>query len=226
MDHGNSNDTFSSRESQPEPNIQPNTSPDPEHQKPTDSEELPPEEKTDAEPSTPETDSTAQILKTLVELKSSFDAKFKFDQYKENIINRLHAELQQYKDDLYSRILQPLLHDLIRLHDDLDSMIQFYQTQSAETEPARMFTLLQDFKQQVLDILEKHDVFTFTSLAEQFDPKTQQIVRTIPSPRKAQGGLIHRRLRTGFKRHERIIRPEGVEVVVYQMKSPIKRKRA
>ena len=43
---------------------------------------------------------------------------------RERVVDRLHAELQEYKQDLLLKVQRPIFIDLIQLHDDIGKMIE------------------------------------------------------------------------------------------------------
>ena len=88
-----------------------------------------------ARPSVPAADSTPRImaaisqLGTLVEhrfasLQTLFDREVRAEATRERIVDRLHAELQEYKQDLLLKVQRPIFIDLIQLHDDIGKMIE------------------------------------------------------------------------------------------------------
>ena len=68
-------------------------------------------------------------LGTLVEhrlagLQTLFERGYRAETTRERIVDRLHAELQEYKQDLLLRVQRPIFIDLIQLHDDIGKMIE------------------------------------------------------------------------------------------------------
>ena len=48
-----------------------------------------------------------------------FEREIRAEATREKVVDRLHAELQEYKQDLLLNILRPVFIDLIQLHDDI-----------------------------------------------------------------------------------------------------------
>ena len=55
-------------------------------------------------------------------LRSTFEREVRTEAGRERILDRLHAELQEYKQDLLLKIQRPIFLDLIQLHDDVGKM--------------------------------------------------------------------------------------------------------
>src|SRR4029079_9656874 len=77
---------------------------------------------------------TARVLEAIVGLESRidqrlgglqslFDREIRAEATSERIVDRLHAELQDYKQDLLLKVQRPIFVDLIQLHDDIGKMI-------------------------------------------------------------------------------------------------------
>ncbi len=67
-----------------------------------------------------------------------------------------------------------------------------------------------------MDILEKHDVYAFKSPNTSFDSKQQQAMKIIETDNSEQNLNVKKHLRLGFKRNDKVIRPERVEVFKYR----------
>src|SRR5262249_13351596 len=56
-------------------------------------------------------------------LQAQFDREVRAESTREKVVDRLHAELQEYKQDLLLGVLRPVFVDLIQLHDDIGKMV-------------------------------------------------------------------------------------------------------
>jgi len=62
-----------------------------------------------------------------------FESKLLNDAAKDEIIARLHKELQGYKDDMLRKILKPVFMDIIMLADNMKSLVSRYE-ETPETD--------------------------------------------------------------------------------------------
>lgn len=150
-----------------------------------------------------------QILQKLNLLQSDFEAKIKYDSSRERMVDRLHSELQSYKDDMIFSIKKPIFIDLIKLYDTLAKSVQSHQSQP---QIAQEF---QEFQEDVVDILYRHSVEPFKSENDKFNPKQQQALKRVITDDQTQHLQIARRIRPGFIYENKIIRAELVTVYVY-----------
>ena len=138
-------------------------------------------------------------------LQSSFERELRAESSREKIVDRLHAELQEYKDDLLLKVTRPIFIDLIQLHDDMGKMAD-------SVGEDRASGLLRDFQRGVEDILYRQGVEPFEHPGDAFDPKRQRAVSTVPADDPMLGKTIAARIRKGFASGEKVIRPELVSV--------------
>jgi molecular chaperone GrpE (heat shock protein) len=71
--------------------------------------------------------------------------------------------------------------------------------------------ILEQFRQDVDDLLERQGAKPFVCPGDRFDPTQQSVKRSRPADNFADAGRVIQRLRPGFRYHEKVIlRPEEV----------------
>jgi molecular chaperone GrpE len=185
--------------------------------------DIPPQDRGEiARPPESAADSTPRIfaaisqLGTLVEhrlagLQTLFEREIRAEATRERIVDRLHAELQEYKQDLLLKVQRPIFIDLIQLHDDIGKMIE---SQPAD-EPDRATAIrgtLESIRAAIEDILYRQGVEPFQNEGEDFDPRRQRSVTTVSTDDRERNKTIAGRLRSGFQAGDKVIRPEIVSV--------------
>ena len=151
------------------------------------------------------------VEQRLSTLQSLFDREVRAEATRERIVDRLHAELQEYKQDLLLKVQQPIFIDLIQLHDDIGKMIEAQPAEDADQAAAVRGTL-ESIRTAILDILYRQGVEPFQTEGDEFDPRRQRAVTTVPVDEPGQNRTIAGRLRPGFQAGEKIIRAEMVSV--------------
>jgi molecular chaperone GrpE len=144
--------------------------------------------------------------KRLDSLQSAFDREIRAESTREKVVDRLHAELQEYKNDLLLNVLRPVFVDLIQLHDDIGKIV----ATQAEDTPA--LDLMRGFQQGIEDILYRQGVEPFEVEDDAFDPRRQRAFSTVPTEDPGLNKRVAGRLRKGFRIGEKVIRPEIVSV--------------
>lgn len=146
-------------------------------------------------------------------LQAAIDREGRAEANREKVVDRLHAELQEYKNDLLRSLLRPVFIDLIQLHDDIGKVVA---TQASGEDSGRLIDLLRGFQQGVEDILYRQGVETFEADGDAFDPRRQRAFATRPTDDPALNKQVAARLRKGFRSGEKVIRPEIVSVYAVQ----------
>jgi len=149
-------------------------------------------------------------------LDAKFDLKVRDDTVQKAILDRLHGEVQEYKTDLVLQMLKPILLDLIAMYDNLGRSIDVAHATDGDVSPL-LVEHLDRLRTEVVDALSRQGVESYVTPADVFDPRRQQAVKTLPAPSADQEGRIAERLRPGFTRGDRVLRPE--RVVVYTKSS-------
>jgi len=158
----------------------------------------------------------AELQQQLDRLQQTFDDKLRYDAGREAVIDRLHAELQEYKADLTFKILRPLCLDMINLHDEVGKLIAAHQAAAQSEEGAKLLRLFASFQAGLEAILARHGFDSYTTSELQFDGKRQRAVATVPTDDPQRDRTVAARSRPGFTYENRVLRPEFVTVYVYQ----------
>ncbi len=135
------------------------------------------------------------------------------------MIDRLHAELQEYKQDLLLKVQRPIFVDLIQLHDDIGKMIEARSAADAEPDRAAAVRgILESIQVAIEDILYRQGVEPFTAEGDAVRPPATACGRHAADGRPGRNKTIAARLRKGFQSGEKLIRPEIVSV--YTLRPP------
>jgi molecular chaperone GrpE len=164
----------------------------------------------------------ARVERRLGELQSSVDRESRAEAAREKVIDRLHAELQDYKQDLLLNTLRPVFIDLIQLHDDIGKVaIPPAEAPGEAADEARKWvSLLEGFQKGIEDILYRQGVEPFEVEEETFDPRRQRAVAPVPTGDESLNKKVAARLRKGFRAGDRVIRPEIVSVYAFKKEAP------
>ena len=132
---------------------------------------------------------------------------------RERVVDRLHAELQEYKQDLLLKVQRPIFIDLIQLHDDIGKMIEARAPDDGEPERSEALRgILESIQTAIEDILYRQGVEPFSVEGVVFDPRRQRAVSTVATDDPGRNKTIAARMRKGFQAGDKLIRPEIVSV--------------
>jgi molecular chaperone GrpE len=146
-------------------------------------------------------------------LRSTFERELRGEASRERIVDRLHAELQDYKQDLLLKVQRPIFIDLIQLHDDVGKMVVAGDKAEFDAAGTSSFRrLLESIQTAIEDILYRQGVEPFSLETEEFDPRRQRAISTTPTEDPGLSKTVAARIRKGFASGEKLIRPELVSV--------------
>lgn len=148
---------------------------------------------------------SAKLERGLAELRTIVERDRRAEETREKIVDRLHAELQLYKEDLVAKMMRPIFLDLIHLHDDLGKRAEAL----GDGEAAGM---LAEYQKEIEDILYRQGVEAYEAEGSSFDPRRQRAVTTVACEEPSLVKTVAARIRKGFASGDRIIRPESVSV--------------
>jgi molecular chaperone GrpE (heat shock protein) len=127
--------------------------------------------------------------------------------HREAVIDRLHEENQRLRDGAQRAILEPVVADLIRLHDSLLREVARLGADGADPAHGR---LLESFADDMLLTLERCGLEEFTARpGEPFDPARHAAVSVVPADDEALDNTVAEVVASGFVEREtgRIRRP-------------------
>lgn len=142
---------------------------------------------------------------------AAFEAKLAYDATKQVQIDRLHEELLQHRNDLATRTARPLVHGMIRLHDDIGKLLAALRTKSTdELTPDRFFSLLEGIQEDVEIVLSQNGVAAYREPSSPFDPRRQRVLRKVGTAEEALAGTVAESIRPGFEQGTEILEKERV----------------
>lgn len=158
-----------------------------------------------------------RLNQRLAGLQTQFDREVRAEATRERIVDRLHAELQEYKQDFLLKVQRPIFIDLIQLHDDIGKMARAIAPNGdddgeADERGAGFRDTLESIQVAIEDVLYRQGVEPYRGEGEAFDPRRQRALTTVPTDREELAKTIAERLRPGFLADDKVIRPELVSV--------------
>lgn len=138
------------------------------------------------------------------------------DSVKEKAFEKLYQELDELKEDKELNQLRPLYNDLILFHDRMENIYKD-ALESGKLSP-ELSELLKSLNGELMEILYRRGVEPIILTSHTFDPKYQEVVKTIPTDNRAEDNQIVDIVRNGFKYKNVIIRHTKVVIKKYQGK--------
>jgi molecular chaperone GrpE (heat shock protein) len=157
-----------------------------------------------------------EIQQRLDHLHEEFQGKLKYDAHKDRIIDHLHQELQEYKNDIIKKHVQSLIMDLIKVIDDARKFTEHYRTKdSSSADMAKLLDFLDNIPSDLEDILHWQGIKTFIGSGSAFDPCRQRVLKKIETIDQSKDKTVAESLRPGYEWDGKVVRPEMVSVYFY-----------
>lgn len=151
-------------------------------------------------------------------LQKKFDGKIAEDEHKAQLFDKMYNELQSYKTDLYAKILKPFILSTITLLDDTNTFIG----KLGENESALAEKYLRTMPDDLIDILESNGVVLYEDDVDKFNPRTQRVVKQVPTDNPELDNFIVKRIRKGYNWNGINLKPELVWIYKFQQEASAK----
>lgn len=158
------------------------------------------------------------ILEAIKNIDLKFEKKIHEDTHKNELFDKMYNELQGYKTDLYAKILKPFILSTITLIDDTNSFIG----KLGENESALAEKYLRTMPEDLIDILESNGVVLYEDDVDKFNPRTQRVVKQVPTDNPDYDNLIVKRVRKGYSWNGVNLKPELVWIYKFKQDSSVK----
>lgn len=152
----------------------------------------------------------------LEELRELFERRVAHTDMEEKVIDRMHAELQRYKEDMYAQLVRPILLDIIEVRDSIQRMAANYlaRPEGEQSIPNKTFA---GYAYDLQDILEKNQVEVYRSQpGDSFTPLRQRVLKKVKTGDESLHGTLAESLSSGYAYGDRVLSPEKIAVYLYE----------
>lgn len=151
------------------------------------------------------------------ELKREFEGKLKYDAHKDEIIDRLHTELQEYKQDIIKKYVLSIVMDVVKVADDIRKWLAYFRSLDvSQRDPRKLFRYVEAIPSDLEDVFYWHGVKPFSQQESAFDPSRQRAIKKIPTDDPALDKSVAHSIRPGYEWETKVIRQEMVAVYVHK----------
>lgn len=155
------------------------------------------------------------VSEQMEQLAKDFEERFLYDEKQEKIMDQMHGELQNYRNDLYASLIKPILIDIIEVVDNIRKAGVSYANKGLEE--AQAVHVITDFIEDLHYILNNYGVDIYKATpGEPFIPVRQRILSTIATNSLELNGKVAESLGFGYFYKGKVVWPEKVTVYKYQ----------
>lgn len=159
-----------------------------------------------------------KLLKQVSELKDLFDQKIANDEYKDQLFDKMHAELVKYQQGSIDKMVDDMAMDVILLSDNTKQIINVYKdSEPTEDNYMKLLNQIQGISDELEDILFRQGIEPYSVEDDEFDPKKQRIIGKIPTDRKELNNKVASKVAVGYEKDNgQVLRRENVNIYKYQ----------
>jgi len=152
------------------------------------------------------------FMQTITELSDKIDSiskcyeeKIKYDEGKQTTINRQYSELQSIREGIPYSYLKSIIKDIILTMTDLRRMTRSFKNKLEKGEEMSIDHVIDtyaSYEDDLLDILEKNGVDTYSYESNTYEPRKQKAVKIIDTSDESLNKVVAERLMDGFIKTE------------------------
>lgn len=160
-----------------------------------------------------------RIEEAIVALSEKFEQRVCNDERRDTLFNKMYDELAAYKNDIYAKLLKPMVLATVTMLDDVNRMIDrdIAGRESAEIDVERLVRFVKGLPGDLEEILLTNGVEIYSDTdSETFNPRTQRALKQIATDDPAKDKQIAARIRNGYRWNGVQLRPEMVHIYKYQ----------
>ena len=169
-----------------------------------------------AESSVEVLDSLAALTSKIDEMNTLFVDKIRYTAHNEKIVDQMHEELQQYKADLYSQLVRPILSEIIEIRESILRVADHHVEENGEDAqiPVKKLSI---YSYELEEILLKNNIHVYQGEAgDKFNPQKHRVIKKTPTADEELHGKIAQSLSSGYEYLGRVLSAEKVEVYAYE----------
>lgn len=156
-------------------------------------------------------------------LSEQFKARISKTDYEEATLKRISDELDEHRSGLYRKIVEPLINEVIDVHQDMSATIASYRRKAGEGDrddlAARIRRDLDEFRLMLGDILRNWNVEVWRpEPGEPLEPLRCRAVRAVPTGDRDCHRTVAESLTCGYAFEGKILRPAQVVAFTYKSK--------
>lgn len=154
------------------------------------------------------------LLAGVRSLSERFDARIAKSDYEDEVLKSMSAEVQQHRDGLYRKIVEPLVSEVIDVHEDMGATVARYRREaeggSAGSESGALRDL-EEFRLMLGDILRNWGVEMWKpEPGDALEPRRCRVMRAVPTDDEARHRTVAEAITAGYAFDGRILRPAQV----------------
>lgn len=149
----------------------------------------------------------------------AFEEKLKYDESKQQVIDRQHDELVVHRGDLVAQAARPFIYGMIHHHAEIGKLLVAVRNDSAAAmSSAKVCELFESLLEDIEEVLGENGVAAYRAeVSEPFDPARQTVVgKALSTTDEERSGTVAACLGPGFERDGSVLVKARVSAYRYE----------
>lgn len=157
-----------------------------------------------------------ELLEKLDNLDKKFENKILKSTYEQEVGDKMHAELQDYKKGMYAQLIRPILQDIGIVIQGMNSMSNEYKSKPEGEQNIPVDDFL-TFADELEQILENNNVEVYSSdEGDDFVALKQRIIGKVDTDDKSKHKTVAKSISIGYAYKDQPILRENVKLYNYE----------
>ena len=158
------------------------------------------------------------LSRQMSELKDLFNQKIANDKYKDQLFDKMHAELVKYQQGSVDKMVDDMAMDVILLSDNTKQIIDKYKdSEPSEENYTKLLNQFQGISDELEDILFRQSIEPYSVEDDEFDPKKQRVIGKVATDKKELNNKVASKGVVGYEKDNgQVLRRENVNIYKYQ----------
>lgn len=158
------------------------------------------------------------LSRQMSELKDLFNQKIANDKHKDQLFDKMHAELVKYQQGSVDKMVDDMAMDVILLSDTTKQIINKYKdSEPSEENYIRLLNQFQGISDELEDILFRQSIEPYSVEDDEFDPKKQRVIGKVTTDKKELNNKVASKGVVGYEKDNgQVLRRENVNIYKYQ----------
>lgn len=158
------------------------------------------------------------LSRQISELKELFNQKIANDEYKDQLFDKMHAELVKYQQGSIDKMIDDMAMDVILLSDNTKQVIDAYKDSEPTKENyIKLLNQFQGISDELEDILFRQSIEPYSVEDDEFDPRKQRVIGKVATDKKELNNKLASRGVVGYEKDSgQVLRRENVRIYKYQ----------
>ena len=162
------------------------------------------------------------LSRQMSELKDLFNQKIANDKHKDQLFDKMHAELVKYQQGSVNKMVDDMAMDVILLSDNTKQIIDAYKDRDpSEENYIKLLNQFQGISDELEDILFRQGIEPYTVEDDEFDPKKQRVIGKVTTDQEELNNKVASKGAIGYEKDSgQVLRRENVKIYKYQSEEP------